>query len=157
LNKELQSIIRNMENIMHGQPWYGDAVVPMLKKIHPAVVYINPQNSHAAIEILYHMLAWIHYTVDAVNGRMTDGDIGEIPANWRGIDPKIHTWNAALEELEQTHKELMAVLQTKDDSFLSEQLPGREYNYRFLLNGLMQHNIYHLGQIAFLKNLLGEK
>jgi hypothetical protein len=156
MNKELQSIIRNLENVMYGQPWYGDAVMVMLRKIHPAVVYVNPKNSHAAIEIVYHMIAWMRFTVDAVNGTIAEGNVGEIPANWRGIDPKIHTWNAALEELEQIHKELVAVLQTKDDALLSEKLPNREYNYRFLFNGLMQHNIYHLGQIAFLKNLLGE-
>jgi uncharacterized damage-inducible protein DinB len=156
MNKEMQSIIRNMENVMNGQPWYGDAVMVMLKKIHPAVVYINPKNSHAAIEIVYHMIAWMHYTVDAVTGKVTEGEIGEIPANWRGINPKLHTWNSALEELEQTHKELIALLQTKDDTLLSQKLPNREFNFRFTLNGLMQHNIYHLGQIAFLKNLLGE-
>jgi uncharacterized damage-inducible protein DinB len=156
MNKELQSVIRNMDNVMYVRPWYGDAVMPMLKKIHPAVVYINPKNSHAAIEILYHMIAWMHFAVDAVNGKDVQGEVGEIPQNWRGIDPKVHTWNAALQELEQTHKQLVALLQTKDDSFLKEKLPNRDYNYRFLLNGLMQHNIYHLGQIAYLKNLLGE-
>jgi uncharacterized damage-inducible protein DinB len=156
MNKELRSIIRNMENVLHGQPWYGDAVVPMLKKIHPAVVYTNPKNSHAAIEIVYHMIAWMHFAVDAVNGKDVQGAIGEIPQNWRGIDPKVHTWNAALQELEATHAELIALLNTKDDAFLKEMLPNREYNYRFLLNGLIQHNIYHLGQIAYLKNLLGE-
>jgi uncharacterized damage-inducible protein DinB len=156
MNKELQSIIRNMDNVMYVRPWYGDAVMPMLKKIHPAVVYINPKNSHAAIEILYHMIAWARFAADAVNGKDVQGEVGNIPQNWRGIDPKIHTWNAALEELEQIHKQLIALLQTKDDSFLKEKLPNRDYNYRFLLNGLMQHNIYHLGQIAYLKNLLGE-
>ena len=54
------------------------------------------------------------------------------------------------------YKQLIALLHTKDDALLSQKLPNRDYNYRFLLNGLMQHNIYHLGQIAFLKNLLGE-
>lgn len=156
MNKELQSIIRNIETILHGQPWYGDAVVPMLRKIHPAVVYINPKNSHAAIEILYHMIAWVHFAVDAVNGKDVQENVGEIPQNWRGINPKIHTWDAAIKEFETAHAELIGLLQTKDDSFLSNKLPNREYNYRFLLNGLIQHNIYHLGQIAFLKNLLGE-
>ncbi|HEX4957680.1 MAG TPA: DinB family protein [Lacibacter sp.] len=155
-NKEVQSIISNLERVLNGQPWYGEAVMPMLRKIHPAVVYINPRNSHAAIEIVYHMIAWMRFTVDAVNGTITEGNVGEIPMNWRGIDPKVHTWNAALEELEQTHKELVSLLHTKDDSLLNQKLPNRDYNYRFLLNGVIQHNIYHLGQIAFLKNLLGE-
>ena len=141
---------------MYGQPWYGDAVMTMLQKIHPAVVYINPKNSHAAIEIVLHMNAWMQYAIDALEGKPVEESVGDIPMNWRGIDPKLHTWKAALQELEQKHKELIALLHHKDDSLLEQLVPGKTYNHRFLLNGLIEHNIYHLGQLAFLKNLLGE-
>jgi hypothetical protein len=33
-------------------------------------------------------------------------------------------------------------------------VPTRSFNYRFMLNGLLQHNIYHLGQIAYVKKQL---
>ncbi len=155
-NKEVQSIITNLERVLNGQPWYGEAVMPILRKIHPAVVYINPTNSHAAIEILYHMITWAEFTLSRVQKKQ-DYDLETAEQmDWRSIDPKIQTWAKALDEFEQLHKQLIAELQTKDDAFLNEMVDYREYNFRFMLNGLIQHNIYHLGQIAFLKNLLGE-
>ncbi len=155
-NKEVQSIITNLERVLNGQPWYGEAVMPMLKKIHPAVVYINPKNSHAAIEILYHMITWAEFTLSRVQKKQNYDLQTAEQMDWRIIDPKVQTWAKALDEFEQLHKQLVAELQTKDDAFLNETVDYRDYNFRFLLNGLIQHNIYHLGQIAFLKNLLGE-
>lgn len=155
-NKEVQSIITNLERVLNGQPWYGEAVMPMLRKIHPAVVYINPDHSHAAIEILYHMITWAEFTLHRLQNKQDYDDKTANEMDWRIIDPKIHTWETGLKEFEQVHKQIVAELQKKDDAFLSEMVDYREYNFRFLLNGLIQHNIYHLGQIAFLKNLLGE-
>ena len=155
-NKEVQSIITNLERVLNGQPWYGEAVMPMLRKIHPAVVYINPDHSHAAIEILYHMITWAEFTLHRLQNKQDYDDKTANEMDWRMIDPKIHTWETGLKEFEQVHKQIVAELQKKDDAFLSEMVDYREYNFRFLLNGLIQHNIYHLGQIAFLKNLLGE-
>jgi len=156
MKNEIQSIITNLERVLTGQPWYGEAVLPMLKKIHPAVVYINPKNSHAAIEILYHMINWAQFTLNRLQRKEEEELIDSEESDWRTIDPKIHTWTKGLNEFEQIHKQIVAALKTKDDAFLSQMVDFREYNFRFLLNGLIQHNIYHLGQIAFLKNLLGE-
>lgn len=156
MKNEVQSIISNLERVLTGQPWYGEAVMPMLRKIHPAVVYINPKNSHAAIEILYHMITWAEFTLSRLQNKQ-DYDLKKAEEmDWRMIDPKIHTWEKGLNEFEQIHKQIVAELQTKDDAFLKEMVDYREYNFRFMLNGLIQHNIYHLGQIAYLKNLLGE-
>ncbi len=155
-NKEVQSIITNLERVLNGQPWYGEAVMPMLRKIHPAVVYINPDHSHAAIEILYHMITWAEFTLHRLQNKQDYDDKTANEMDWRMIDPKIHTWETGLKEFEQVHTQIIVELQKKDDAFLSEMVDYREYNFRFMLNGLIQHNIYHLGQIAFLKNLLGE-
>lgn len=156
MNKEVQSIILNLERVLHGEPWYGEAVMPMLRKIHPAMVYINPKNSHAAIEILYHMINWAQFTLDRLKRNEEEDLIDSEESDWRMIDPKIHTWKNGLAEFESLHQQIIAALKTKDDVFLSQIVDFREYNFRFLLNGLIQHHIYHLGQIAFLKNLLGE-
>jgi uncharacterized damage-inducible protein DinB len=61
-----------------------------------------------------------------------------------------------MKEFENLHASIIKELEPKADVFLNDQVQGKSYNYRFLLNGLIQHNIYHIGQIAFLKNLLGE-
>jgi uncharacterized damage-inducible protein DinB len=156
MNNEVQSIISNLDRVVNGQPWYGEAVMPMLQKIHPAVVYINPKNSHAAIEILYHMINWAQFTLNRLQRKPEEELMDSEESDWRTIDPKEHTWKNGLAEFQDLHKKIIAILQKKEDAFLSELVDFRDYNFRFLLNGLIQHHIYHLGQIAFLKNLLGE-
>jgi hypothetical protein len=40
---------------------------------------------------------------------------------------------------------------------LSEQVPGKPYDIRFMLHGAAQHAAYHAGQIALLKKALLKK
>ena len=37
---------------------------------------------------------------------------------------------------------------------LAKQVPGRNYPYETLLNGIVQHTIYHSGQIAMVLSML---
>ena len=74
--------------------------------------------------------------------------------DWREINPKIHTWEKGLAEFKDIHKKIVELLNQKDDKFLREIVDYRKYNFRFLLNGLIQHNIYHIGQVAYVKKLL---
>jgi len=70
--------------------------------------------------------------------------------DWRSIDPSLHNWDDALAAFIAAHQQIVAHLQTKNDDFLDEIVDYRNYNFRFLLNGLIQHNIYHVGQVAYL-------
>jgi len=74
--------------------------------------------------------------------------------NWRQIDPMLHTWSKGLSDLESMHQQIMEILKQKDDSLLDQKVDFRDYDFRFLLHGLIQHDIYHLGQIAYLTKWL---
>lgn len=156
MNKEIQSIIRNLENVLDGTPWYGRPVYVILREVDESKTSIKPnENSHSMIELLYHMLTWAEFTLK----RIEKDKISDLAAfeklDWREIDPQIHGWEEGLSAFIATHQHIIALLQTKDDEFLKEIADYRKYNFRFLLNGLIQHNIYHIGQIAYLKKLLG--
>lgn len=155
MNKEIQSIIRNLENTLDGTPWYGRPVYAILREVDSSIAYKKPNaESHSLIELLYHMLTWAEFTLK----RIEKDDINDLAAfeklDWREIDPKIHDWDEGLGALIATHQQMIALLRSKDDGFLNETVDYRQYNFRFLLNGLIQHNIYHLGQVAYLKKLL---
>ncbi|MGZ5218956.1 MAG: DinB family protein [Chitinophagaceae bacterium] len=155
MNKEIQSIIRNLENTLDGTPWYGRPVYAILREVDSSIAYKKPSaESHSLMELLYHMLTWAEFTLK----RIEKDDINDLAAfeklDWREIDPKIHDWDEGLGALIATHQQMIALLQSKDDGFLNENVDYRQYNFRFLLNGLIQHNIYHLGQVAYLKKML---
>ncbi len=155
MNKEIQSIIRNMENTLDGGPWYGRPVYAVLREVDSSIAYKKPgSGSHSLIELLYHMLTWAEFTLKRVEKDKINDLAAFEKLDWREIDPKIHDWDEALAAFIATHQQIVAILQTKDDAFLNETVDYRQYDFRYLLNGLIQHNIYHLGQIVYLKKLL---
>ena len=126
----------------------------MLDEIDPAIVYKQPNKQHSLIELLYHMITWADFTLHRIKGdKEKDMAVFE-ELDWRKIDPKVHTWKKGLAEFKAIHKKIIELLNEKDDEFLKEIVDYRKYNFRFLLNGLIQHNIYHIGQIAYVKKLL---
>ena len=52
-NKELQSIITDIENTLDGQPWYGRSVYSLLQDVYTAKAFIKPNyKSFSMIELL---------------------------------------------------------------------------------------------------------
>ena len=156
MNKETQYIIKSFESTLNGQPWFGRAAYEILGEIDESKAGIKPAGSdHSMIVLLWHMNTWAEFVLGSLENKTAD-EMKAIEANdWREIDPKVHTWKKGLEQLKATHNKIIEILNKKDDdSFLSEIVPTRKFNYRFMLNGLIQHNIYHLGQIAYVKKML---
>jgi uncharacterized damage-inducible protein DinB len=154
INKEVQYIITTLRNTLEGEPWYGRAVFNILGEVDPAIAYKKPGNgAHSLIDILYHMLTWAQFAQTRLLKEDMDIEVFE-QMDWREIDPNVHTWEKGVEQLKKTHQHIIHLLEDKNDEFLKEKVDYREYNYRFMLHGLIQHNIYHLGQIAYIKQLL---
>jgi len=155
MNKEIQSIIKNLENTLTGQPWFGRAVYNLLDEIDEAKVSVKPNDSeHSLIELLWHMNTWAGFTLANLENKPSE-ELKAIEENdWRMIDPVKHSWKNGLKEFKSIHKKITDILNTKEDSFLKEIVPNRQYNFRFMLNGLIQHNIYHAGQVAYLNKLI---
>ena len=152
---EMQSIIRSLENTLDGNPWFGRPVYEILREVDEgsASVKLHPE-AHSLIELLYHMLTWSEFTLKRIQRDQVNDMAAVERMDWREIDPQVHGWEEGLSAFIAAHQEIIALLQTKDDSFLDEKVDFREYDFRFLLNGLIQHNIYHLGQVAFVNKIL---
>ena len=156
MNKELQSIINNLQRVNSGQPWFGRPVFALLEDIDAAKAFINPEGHiHSAADLLYHMITWADFSLHRIKGDKEKDMAAFEELDWRKIDPRIHTWPGGIGQFKAIHEEIVRELETKDDGFLSGIVDYRNYNFRFLLNGLIQHNIYHIGQIAYVKKLLG--
>jgi len=154
MNKEIQSIIRNLKNILGGEPWYGTSICTILEEAGKTNVYKHPEEKyHSQIEILYHMLTWAEFTLSSLQ-KKEKNDISALEQlDWRTINPKEHTWEKGFAELKTANENIIRFLENLNDNSLSENVDFRSYNVRFLVNGLIQHHIYHAGQIAYLKNL----
>ena len=63
-------------------------------------------------------------------------------------------WRQTLDALEQEHSQLRAAVCSLAESSLENQAPGKNHSLAFMLHGVIQHNLYHAGQIALLKKAL---
>lgn len=155
MNKEIQIIISSLQNTLDGQPWYGKPAYHLLEEIDEANIYIKPNhNSHSLADLLYHMLTWAEFTQNRIEKEPIPDMAAFEASDWRLIYPAVHNWKKGLAALKASHNKIIELLQTKNDSFLEEKCDYRKYDFRYLLNGLIQHNIYHLGQIAYVHKLL---
>ena len=155
MNKEVQSIIRNLQNTLSGEPWFGRPVYPILEEVDVSKVFTNPNGGeHSLIELLYHLITWSAFCLKHLDNASPE-ELKEVEEmDWRAIDPVIHSWQKGMEEFKKINEQIVSILETKNDEFLAETVTGRKFNFRFMLNGLIQHTIYHLGQIAYVKKLL---
>lgn len=155
MNKEILYIAKALETTLNGEPWYGRPIVSLLQEIDPSSIYTKPaKNAHSLADLLYHMITWAEFTLKRLQGDQQFDNEWFDRIDWRNIDPVIHNWADGVKLFRQLNEQIIANLQTRDDEFLKEIVDFREYNFRFLLNGYIQHNIYHIGQIAYVKKLL---
>jgi len=110
------------------------------------------KDAHSIWELLLHIAAWD----DAVRRRtggiaVTVTDEENFPAV---NDVSEAAWRQAVESVKQTHNELIKAVAAFPDSRLQEQVPGKTqnyYNFYYMFSGIVQHELYHAGQIALLK------
>ncbi len=139
---KIQEIIFHLRNVLNGRPWYGKSIVEIVSRVK--------REDERIRQLLGHMLAWRAFTLGKVNGRPFEIEIGS-EKDWpSGNLPLVAE---ALDALKLNTEILVAQICAKDDEWLRGKVEGTEYNFQFLLEGLIQHDIYHLGQIAILQKM----
>jgi hypothetical protein len=52
---------------------------------------------------------------------------------------------------------LINTLEDQDDTYLETRFLDTDYNFHYLIEGIIQHDLYHLGQIGITIKLLNSK
>ncbi len=157
---EISRILDQFRRAYNGDAWYGTPVSEILRGISSAQAAsrIIPQ-AHSIWELLLHITGWEGEALRRLEtGTMDmpeDGDWNVITdsseAAWGNALQRFHTVHAALEQkiASLTDEELQRVLGTK-----RVRETGEGVSIYVLLHGIIQHTIYHAGQIALLKKAL---
>jgi uncharacterized damage-inducible protein DinB len=156
MNKEIQYIIKLLQAVYDGTPWYGRNIKEICSEINGTIALRKPnEQQHSIVELLYHMITWREFIISRLQAG-NDKTMKYFEENdWRNLDHSDATlWDKGLKLLEDTQMLLVRLLDNQKDELLNQQVAEREYNYRALLHGIIHHDIYHLGQIAYAKKLL---
>jgi len=138
-----------------GNAWHGDSVLELLADVNAKTAVAKPiENARSIWELLLHIAAWD----DAVR-RRTEGEAVTLSdsQNFPAVkDLSEAAWRQAIESVKQTHNELIKAVAAFPESRLQDQVPGKTQNYHnffYMFSGIVQHELYHAGQIALLKKV----
>jgi len=158
----INNTILQLKNLQHGNIWIGENFHKKLKNITSETAFIQPIASlHSVAEIISHLTVWRQESILKIKtgeGSITDG----LEDNWFGNEQlqKIG-WKKILENYNQSLNEIIELLETKNDSFLQEIYYDTDYKgnypYQFLIEGMLHHDLYHLGQLGIILKLINEK
>jgi uncharacterized damage-inducible protein DinB len=149
----LHNIVSNLNESFDGVPWYGDSVLKKLKTIDWHIVNEKKYGTKSIVGLLGHMISWRVFVIKKLQGDQGFTIQIDGPYDWPEIAVVAALeWDDLLGEFKETQVTLLRILSEHTDELLERKVPGENFSFRFLLDGIIQHDIYHLGQIALLNS-----
>ena len=155
-----EKLSSQLTNVLSGDPWYGSPVYTVIEGISFEAAYEKPPGSvHNIAAIVLHMVAWTEEVMDRMNGLTagmpTSGDWPETGS------PDEQKWQNYVNDLKLVNVNLVGIIQNFPPEQWSELINdernrdlGTGVTYEELINGLIQHHIYHSAQIALLNRII---
>jgi len=154
MHREIESLIAQFEDVFSGNPWYGDGVIEKLEKMDVKTVAIAPMGKlHSVIQLVRHMTAWKRYFIEKMSGNNTYKIIADSETEWPS-QISSEAFGAVVKELKDVHTLLIHDLSQKPDDWLSMTNPGTEFTFKTLVQGIIHHDVYHIGQIGIISKLV---
>ena len=154
MNNELKMYAAQLNENFSGEPWFGRNIQAILKEINEDIASQKPNGQHSILELLYHMINWRLFTINRLE--KSTATVKSFEENdWQVLDHHDKSlWQKGIEQLNDTQQRLLNLINTMKDEDLQSPVHERDYENRTLINGIIQHDIYHLGQIAYIKKML---
>jgi hypothetical protein len=140
----------------------GDNLETKIGSITVEEAFVKPLPTvHSVAELIAHLTAWNNDTILKINngtGKLRDSGKDNWPENGQ---LKEFGFERLLQEYYRSVKEVVSILNMRDDAFLSDRYFDQdfhaEFDIAFALNGMLHHTIYHLGQIGIVIKLIKGK
>jgi uncharacterized damage-inducible protein DinB len=154
---EIDRILDQLAREHDGDPWHGSPLLHILEGVTAAGASARPiPGGHSIWELVLHITGWKNEVRRRLSGAPAadpeDGDWPDAGA------PSESRWREARERLQRAHDDLAAAIRTLPEETLyaatndpRNRPLGTGVSYYVLLHGIVQHDVYHAGQIALLK------
>ncbi|MEO9965309.1 MAG: DinB family protein [Reichenbachiella sp.] len=151
----IDQLIGKFEELYKGNPWHGASMLDLLGSV-PSEHFnkaVEPTSKSVA-HLIEHLLAWRQFAVKKMKGdRDFDIELSSV-MDWPLPNPVGDVKAYYLAELEKSQADILMLLRSKSDEWLMEPTPNKKYNNAFLMQGILEHDLYHSGQIGIFNALL---
>jgi uncharacterized damage-inducible protein DinB len=154
---EMQRIVDQLRRVQEGGAWFGSSLSELLEGLEAADAAARPvPGAHSIWEIVLHITVW----EDAVRRRLGGETVQPTDAeDWpEAGDPSTARWRASLATLADGHRWLREAMLGFPAQRFEEARTKEGGTWYQMLHGVMEHDLYHSGQIGLLKRALaGER
>lgn len=132
-----------------GSAWHGPALLELLADMDAATAVAKPLPAHNIWELVLHITVWDDAALRRLAGeKYQPTGLANFPLSPK---PTESAWRKAIANTKRTHETLVKTVAALPESRLRDRVPGKRYNFEHMLHGVVQHELYHAGQIALLK------
>ncbi len=147
---EIDRIVDQLQRGFDGDAWHGDPLMKVIEGVSAKQAAAHPvKGAHSIWEIAHHLRAWRPAVGSRLSGKVTELNGAD---DWPPVtDTSEEAWRNCLHDLREKTKLMLQAVKAFPESKLNENAPNRDHSYYVLLQGMVQHDLYHAGQIAILK------
>jgi len=146
-----KKIIDNLQTVFNGDPWYGHSIMKIIQSTTTENINNNFNGGNSVAQILEHMLAWRIFSVELLKGNFSFKIEINSTEDWnKNRQYSSKEWYQLIERLKENQNTLIELTEGKNEAFLERVIKERKYTYFTMLENGIQHDVYHLGQIALL-------
>ncbi|MBC8030920.1 MAG: DinB family protein [Pyrinomonadaceae bacterium] len=152
---EVERIGDQSQRAFAGDAWHGPSLMAILEGVTASQAAARPfDDAHSIWELVFHIAAWEQAGVRRLAGDHANlSDDEDWPAVMDTSEP---AWEQTKETLRAGHKKFQDGISKLDESRLGEPVVEGLATVYVTLHGIIQHTLYHAGQIAILKKATGE-
>lgn len=148
---EIERIADQLARAHEGGAWHGPALAEILRGVSAAQAAAKPlAAAHSIWELIGHVTTWERVVAERLERweplDPTDAENYPDPG-----PPTPERWRQALDALDAAYRRLADTIRKFPESRLGDIVPGKPYTVYVMLHGIVQHGLYHAGQMAILK------
>lgn len=150
----INNIIRQLNELQEGSLWFDQCFKDKIDRLSDDEAFKRPiPQVHSVAEHISHIIEWRKECLLRFNGQRTD--LMNSPDDWKDNDTlsKIG-WMNLKDLFYKSTLTLINALKDHDDPYLDTKFSDTNYNFHYLIEGIIQHDLYHLGQIAITIKLM---
>jgi uncharacterized damage-inducible protein DinB len=146
--RPIERFIDRLNTVFDGEAAHGATLRRVLDDVTEEQARRRFGSAHSIFELVVHAGTWMDVVARRLRGEPIESTTVE---DWS--DTTLRSWPATIEELEHAQSRLLDAVARTSPAALEQKVAGKNYTARAALETLIDHNVYHAGQIALLKRL----
>jgi len=150
----IHNLTRQLSEVIDGEPWVDETFSKKLSGLTEEQAFTRPLPSvHSVAELVSHLLEWRISVLSILKGGSRTITM-DSSANWKDNDSlRQEGWDILKEKFFKSQQDIIAFLDQQNDDYL-EQMDKEQHSYLYYAEGLIHHDMYHLGQIGLVIKML---